>query len=475
MATRLKIIILLTLFLINPVTAKFICGEVSPAQEISPSWHEVEAFLAEDKTQSSNCLVSPSNNRYCCDIDAIKDKTNYEWSPGDIFKIKITETSSGYFATEKTIALTGEGYDIAPNLDLQKAIEITYPKATLTISNKNLPIETTVSNDCSETTRSQENTFFGENKISISTICNKEKFSREKTFFIIQNMSFQKTYSDFSGTTSKPKIKDSKTGTINLAGTLSSPVKNIELKEYIPNSWQVSEISNNGKLQYSTPEYNVITWEVNGENFNFNYKIKSPEVGLIQKSFTFKTFLDENSLDETTIQVYKIILVPFASSPSSSNHVYIPEKFSKVSPDLPLVFTSQNLSSALYSKEPKQNQALSLIESNYKGKLNKNFDLIKYYQVQTTLPPEEREKMAFEYKTEKDFLEKNNYKEIGLFKLKEDKFIKISKGESAQKEDSIIYRFESSEPLNEFFILAEKNKTSFWKKFLSIISKINFW
>jgi hypothetical protein len=474
MATKLKIILLLILFLISPASAKFICGETTSPQEISSSWYEVKTSPLSNENYFSTCLVSPSNNRYCCDLDIIKDLWGYQWKAGDIFSLKITDTSSGYFAPEKNITLTGQGYDVASNLILQKAIEIKYPNTTLTISKEPFPFQFKISPDCHNTTTSQENTSFGKNEISITTTCNKEYFTTEKTFFIIESITFQKTYSEFKGTSSKPKIGNLETETINLKGELSSSVENIKLKEYIPKSWEISEISNNGILQSSTLEYNVITWEITGDNFNFNYKIKSPDVGLIPEHFAFKTIIDEHELDSSTVQVYKILPLPLKPK-ILSGYVYSSKQLSKVSQELPLVFTSDSLSSALYSKKPKEDAAFNLLEQLYNGKLEKNLDFIKYYQIQTTLSPDERGKIVFEYEINKTLLKEKDYKEIGFFESKGGSLLRITGGVISSNENSIKYRFESDSPLDEIFILGEKNQRNIWNKILTFLSKIKFW
>ena len=81
--------------------APFTGGKVISEEEISPAWFEVKAFLASDENKFSTCKVSPSNDKYCCDLDIIKDEKGYQWKPGDTFKTKITDAESGYFATEK--------------------------------------------------------------------------------------------------------------------------------------------------------------------------------------------------------------------------------------------------------------------------------------------------------------------------------------------------------------------------------------
>ena len=223
MDTNLKLILILTLFLISPASAKFICGEVIPTDQVSPAWYDTETHLKTNPTYSSICKVSPSNNKYCCDIDTILDRAEYQWKISDIFETKITDPASGYFAPPKNLTLTGKGYDIAPPLTLQKAMKITFPTSLLTISNNSLNATLNVSTSCPESNAPNSTPLtFGKNSLSFSAMCNDEEFTISKTFFIIQNITFQKKYLNFGNNPNNPRIKRTETGTITRKPLLTS-------------------------------------------------------------------------------------------------------------------------------------------------------------------------------------------------------------------------------------------------------------
>ncbi|MBS3088084.1 hypothetical protein J4226_05825 [Candidatus Pacearchaeota archaeon] len=83
--------------------------------------------------------------------------------------------------------------------------------------------------------------------------------------------------------------------------------------------------------------------------------------------------------------------------------------------------------------------------------------------------------MVFEYEINKTFLEENNYKEIGFFEKNAGKFLKITGGVIGTTENTIKYRFESEDPLDEIFILAEKNSLTIFDKILNFLDKLKFW
>ncbi len=468
MDTKLILILLLIIFIVSPVSAKFICGGVVSLDNTTPAWYEVKTFLMTNPSYSSTCKVSPSNNRYCCDLDIIKDKTGYQWKTFDIFSVKITDKTSGYFASPKLIVLSGNGYDVAPVLTLQKAIKITQPNTTLTISENQIPIQLSIPNNCTNTITSQQNMTQGKNNITITTICNDEKFETSKIFYLLHDIEFKKIY--------PKKIRNKKSTTIKLQATLSNKIENIPLKEYVPSSWSITDISNNGNIEESTPQYNVITWQVTGNNFSFSYKAKAPKVGLFKpKQFTFKTILDKYNLEENQIKVYKFFPLPIKPSPYIGGWGYNPKIFSKVSEQFPLFFKNRGLTVALYSSKSIEQSSFDLLDFFYDGKFDRRYKYLKSYHIQTTLNSTEKGKMIIEYKTNKTFLKENNYKKIALFEKHKDKFIKITGAVIDSKDDIIQYRFETEKSPSEIYIFAEKNSLTILDKILNFLDRLKFW
>lgn len=460
-----KLILLLVLLLINPVSAKFICGEVESLDSQTPAWYTVTTYLASNEFYSSTCQVSPSNNRYCCELD--KDKMKYQWQAGDIFKTKITDPISGYFATPKNLTLTGEGYDIAPILTLEKAITITNPKTTLTISKTPQQIQFNIPSNCINITKSQANLTFGKNNITIKATCNSEEFKIEETFYQIQDINFQKEFPE--------KIRNKKSTTIKLKGTLSHSVENIKIQEYVPTSWEIQNVSNNATIEESTPEYNIITWQVNNNTFDFNYKVKATEVGFWPEYFTFKTTIDNHVLKENQIQVYKFIPLPIIPKKNKGGWVYNPKFYSKVSEIFPLIYQEKNFIAALYSNGSLEQESLNLQNFLYEGKIDRKYVYLKSYQVQTTLNQSSKGKMIMEYKANKTFLDQNDYKEIVFFERQDAEFLKITGAIIESSDNEIQYRFESEKSPSEIFIFAEKNSLTFLDKILNLWDKIKFW
>lgn len=460
-------LLLIALLLISPVSAKFICGEVTSSDKTTPSWYEVKTYLYSTENYSSTCKVSPSNNKYCCDLEEIKEKTGYQWKSLDIFSTKITDKSSGYFAKSKNLIITGEGYDISPVLELEKAISIKSPNKTLIISDEPIKINATISKNCQNKTISQENSTYGKNELEISAICNDEEFKESKIFYQIKNIDFKKSM--------PAKSKRGKELSVSLQANFSHEVENISLKEYVPKSWEIVNISNSAVVENYGTEKKVITWKISGTNFTINYKIKVPESGIDSGYYNFRTQFDEYILDESQVQIYRIVPSPFKPKPQEEDWFYIPEYYSKVSRDLPLFYQEGNFTAALYSNHSLNSESLNLEPYNFQGMINRIYVYIKAYRIQTTLNSTESGKMVMEYLINKTFLEKNDYKKIVLFKKEGDSLVKITGEIIASNEDQIKYRFESDDAPAEIIIFAEKKSLSFKDRILNFLDKIGFW
>jgi len=451
-------LILLFLLALSPVSAKFICGEVYSNDEVSPSWYGVSAVLASNENKNSSCQVSPLSNKYCCELN--EDSMRYKWKSGDVFGVKITDASSGYFAAQKNLTLTGQGYDVALNLTLEKAIRINSPKSSLIISEKQIQIKQNISKNCQSQLIENQFLSFGENIVEISANCNGENFDK---FYLKK---FKKSNDVVS-------IRNKKSGEINLNLELSYKVRGVELKEYVPSSWEILEISNNGTLKKFSSKYNVIIWNLNGKKFDFNYKVKSPSVGIWPKHFTFKTELEEYLLGEKSIQVYKFIPLPMEEIIDKGGWVYNPQKYSKVSEVFPMLFRDEGLTAALYSSQPMNKEAFDMKSVLLKKKIDRKYVYLKSYQVRTTLNETESSKFALEYKTNKTFLEKNNYRSIEFFKEDAKGLVQVENVTvSLEEKDNIKYSLELEFTPDYIYIFAEKKSLTFWDKVVNLWYKI---
>jgi hypothetical protein len=455
--------IILTLILvlaISPASAKFICGEVETLDETSPSWFEVIAQPKENQTISTNCKVSPEDNKYCCDIEALKDIFNYSWEPGEIFQTSIADNSSGYFSPKQEITLTSQGYDISPKLTLKKAIKENPKIPNLIISDKSEEFQIIISEECSGNSKIITPNK-GENKIFSQAICNNKTFNIEKTLYFLDKAEAKKSTTQF-------KSEETITITINLE--LSNEIKNLKLTEYIPSNFQIIS-AKEAKISKSTKDYNKIEWQVSGKKISLEYKIKAPKVSIGKNSYETITELESEIISKEILQVKKLIPIPNSKS-QTSNYKFTPTTFSKVSSEYPILTYNEELTAALYSNESKESEAFEIEEFNSPFKINRSYIYLKSFQVKTTLPQEEQKIFKLEYEISNEEYKKEDWKNIVFFTKKGNEIIKIpSTSIPGKNEQAIIFSLES-EPLDNFHIFAEKKHLSLWDKIIIFFSKL---
>lgn len=488
MKLRILFFALLILISSNLVAAKFLCGEVVPTDEMTPSWYDVKVYLTSNENYFSTCKVSPDNFRYCCDLDLIYDNYKYRWKMGDVFSTKITDVSSGYFALPKNITLTGEGYDIAPILNLEKAIKIIQPKNKLIISENLTKLEVLPSSGCSEFGKIDNLTKtilcgncnesldnfqvnFGRNDFSFYAICNSEEYNLDSTFFIVEDIFFKKDLDS--------KIKNQKIKTVSIQGELSSNVSNLEFKEYVPIEFEISSVSSFGKIEPSTSTHNMIIWNFSGKTFNFEYSILPSITG----DFSFISELENNLLGKKSVKVCNFV-PPISSGGGNGNggysswghsHKYTPKNFSKVTEIFPLIKEDEDITVAFYSKVFKERASFDLFKFIYEGTFDRTLDYIKSYAIETNMNSSEKGKMKFEYEINETELEGNNHKDIEVYGRKNGRFFSITGGVISSENGMIKYGFESPEALTEFFIFAKKSKLNIREKLQITIDKIWFY
>jgi hypothetical protein len=121
------------LFFIPNSSANFACGIVKTHEDISPSWFDVTVYYEEAREFFTTCKVSPDENKYCCDPSEIDQ---VEWDIGKKLIAQINQ--DGYLTEPKSLTISGEGYDIFPELVLEKILHIESPNQTLFVNQSKL-------------------------------------------------------------------------------------------------------------------------------------------------------------------------------------------------------------------------------------------------------------------------------------------------------------------------------------------------
>ena len=131
-----------TVFSFSAVSAHFVCGQVlNSPDNVSAAWMPVNVFYPATPAKFTTCQVSPQGDKYCCDTEAknLTDPSGFQmgkaWTIGSVVSADVYSPSTGYSAGPVSLTTTGNGYDLFPDMQMQKVISIYSPNASLIISN----------------------------------------------------------------------------------------------------------------------------------------------------------------------------------------------------------------------------------------------------------------------------------------------------------------------------------------------------
>lgn len=116
------ILSVLALFILNLsfVSSTFVCGFVNDSDKFSADWIDVKVYYAENYLDFTNCQVNPEN-KFCCDLENI---SSVNFSVGKKVFAEIYDLKKGVFGGPVFLYLTGEGYDLFPDMKLREIISL---------------------------------------------------------------------------------------------------------------------------------------------------------------------------------------------------------------------------------------------------------------------------------------------------------------------------------------------------------------
>lgn len=394
---------------IYPINAHFVCGKVlNSPDNVSASWFPVRIYYPSNPLEFTTCQVSPQNNKYCCDAEAISHENI--WKIGDVVSAEIYDPSLIYVARPVSVTTTGQGYDVFPEMQIRKVINIHSPNETLVLSNKTILLlnasflmpytsitfrnETgnyTLCNNCINISKDIK-TIRGYNSWKIFATGNSRTFSQVISFFLVKNFSFNRFF-DCKKCRGKV-VPYGKNINVTLSLNLSSPVYGLQLTEFVPPDFYIINVSG---ISASYDNFtNEIKWNVSGSSKTFSYLVKSPDFKLFsresfcKKSYTFKTELEGEEINSENISMKKFF--KFCSiqkkrvSSESFKGVY-GGIYHEISPHNPYVLKSNGSLQkvAFFPKQTFKNVRFSIINLTEDIPYEKLRDAIGYYLVQSNL------------------------------------------------------------------------------------------
>lgn len=465
----INILIIMFIFNLSLISANFVCGEVKDSiDNRSSSWYFVNIFYSDKPENINKCEVSPAGNKFCCDAEEIP--RNF-WKIGLDISAEIYDNVSGYLAGPVKLKSSGEGYDIFPEMRLEKGIKLNsiikrliysknnklnldlsfkepYNNAEITINNNNWSCD-----NCSGFNQTVD-VNFGMNNISITTKHNDRKLHENIVFGLINDFNFNRDFS--CNGCNKDKIKQNKEINVVLSINLSDEITNMQLKEYVPKTWEILDLGG-GELKEYSESHNIIVWNVSGKSIIKSYKIKSPKINILPSSFIFISELEDIGLSNQSVYVKN--LIPFFYKEYKLIYRKIRKTiYSRISPDRALVFKLKNNGInqiALFPKKQLENVEFSL-ENNYS---NDELNNVMYsYLINTNIKKSDIDNIIVEFYVNKSLLKENNYYNVSMYVFKDNSWEENEIELLGEDENNYYYKASFSYA-DKFAIVGEKRET----------------
>ncbi|MBR9704452.1 hypothetical protein GOV12_03515 [Candidatus Pacearchaeota archaeon] len=425
------ILIIFIMFITNIsyVSANFVCGKLIDSEDnMSGSWQFIDLFYPDKPNYIMKCEVSPTGNKFCCEAEGIYGKV---WRIGDIINAEAINENSGYVAGPVSLVSSGEGFDVFPEMQLEKVIELNKNISKLYFlseSTINLDFSTydlynhleieinnnksLICNGCNEYF-GDVHFDFGMNNLKLFASDERYEFIENISFGMINDYEINRDFDCKGCNNNNNKLKKKTEIAVNIGLNLSHDLKGMYLREFVPRDFEILEFSG-GEVRGFSDSHNVIVWKIDGNNFNFNYKIKSPDSHYISDSYDFFSELEEVRLDFETVRVRG--LIPFFNEHHDLVYRRLSKKsYSRITPSRPLIIKPKNdyiTRLALFPKTSLKNIGIGI----YRNISYDEFShLISSYLIESNLGIGDIDKILVEFKIKKELIEKEELSSVELY------------------------------------------------------------
>lgn len=386
-------ILLIISFSSQLIEGKFVCGYVNDSSESSSAWEKVIVYASENPLIVTNCKINPEN-KYCCDLDELNLKIN----PGKKVFAEIYNQDTGLVAAPVSKYLTEEGYDIMPELNLEKAITLNWSHKSLVMNQSSISVNALLSKSyanmkyrinegqneqvCTNCTSIDFTIplIKGKNEILITAYGNREISEK----LIIYNLDYFNI--NFSIECNKcikkedvlyvPTLSD----VIILSSFNSSHPISGDFLLYFPAEWGFND---SGLLRDYSLTHKILTENISEESYFFkNYNMQSPKTTFKREYFFNQKF--ENINFTKKVIVYRNNFFPFKRIKKFEKNYFTGYLNQKGSPDEPIIINSTVSYLKTVAIFPKTiiEESYSAIITDKKGKEN-------YFSIYSTLSESE--------------------------------------------------------------------------------------
>jgi hypothetical protein len=379
----LAVVVLTFLLFAKSVSANFVCGSVV-GDDVNPAWFEVNVWYSERPDSYTTCLVSPEEGKYCCDPEEIDD---VQWAVGKEVNAQIVER--GFATQTESLIISGEGFDVFPDLTLEKSVVVHEPAESIYLKNRTVlvnvsssggfnnisylldqngvEVEGEICSDCNHAEFYLENLDFGQYELRIFAENSEGNvLSETRRFALLEYINFER---EFVCEDCEDDIVPSNTNVKVVVRAESSHEISGTLKDYFPVSWK---FFGGGDVEEFSKTHNVVRWDVSGREFEEVYELRTPRV-FIPRRFTFQSGFND-FLAEPERVVVKWLWSFFALSRELDRNITDRDFFigyEKILPEAPLVidFSGENLAEIAIFPKGEMDEVYGFVHDETSGGL----------------------------------------------------------------------------------------------------------
>ncbi|HJX50600.1 MAG TPA: hypothetical protein VJ438_04005 [Candidatus Nanoarchaeia archaeon] len=395
------------------ISSNFVCGVVGDSNESSSSWKTLIVYQEAKPFSFIKCKVNPES-KFCCDLDELSATPP---NPGDKVFAEVFDEESGFVSEPVSLVLTGEGYDVFPEMNLQEAITINSPDERIFLNQSSILMNISLAENYENlkyTINSSDGFFIGQactdcansifslnlskgkNDITLTSYGDRQ-ISENITIYNLDYLNFK-----INASCNKCILKNNilyvpsgKNVTLYSSFNSSHAISG-DFSLLFPLEWTLfnsSEVSD-----FSTTHQILTESVINRKDFLVIYSFQTPK-GIIKQEYSFYQNI-ENIDSLTKIMVYKLNLIPFHKSKHFEEGYFNRAIFQKASPTEPIVLIPKRDYLELVAIFPNINISKSYsnikLETKRKGR-----NMESLFNIITNIPKKNIDKIFIVLRTQK--------------------------------------------------------------------------
>lgn len=356
------VVVFLVLLLAEGVSANFVCGFVDDSKlDFEASWLGVDIFYIDNPSFRTNCQVSPEGMKFCCDPSEIEEVS---WAIGKEVGAEIINEENGLVSEVVSLTISGEGYDIFPDLVVNEVSNILSPNKSFIFPGENLDLsfETfvlvdsvsyeimvsdgiswelydsgSICEECSYGDISLGNLDQGFYRLDLISNYKGIEFHNYKTFSVIGDLNFDRSFECLY--CAEGYAKSGELVSVSLSYDFSGYSEG-KAYDLVPVEWEIID-SPGGYVEPYNEDYNIITWNINGSSNVLNYYLKTPFV-LFTTNYEFIAGFENQMFEPDDLSAF--FFYRFLSWPRQGKYgdVFVKgtlKRFLDISPENPIVLS----------------------------------------------------------------------------------------------------------------------------------------